>query len=667
VARIPREVVDAVRDRTNLVELVSRHVSLAHKGRSHVGLCPFHQEKRPSFHVIPDKGIYHCFGCQAGGDAFKFLMTIEGLSFVEAVKELAGAAGVEIAERELTDAERRSLKQRATLFDVLESAAAWYESVLWTKPEGAPGREYLKGRELTEETQRNARLGYAPEGWTRLVDYLHNQGFSPSLVEQAGLAKPRRQGDGRYDVMRERVMIPITDERGRVIAFGGRLLEGDGPKYLNTPETRLYKKSGVLYGLHQARNGISRSKRALVVEGYFDVISLAQAGFPETVATCGTALTTDHLERIRRLTRDVVLVLDSDAAGTAAAERTLPLFVAAGIQPWRLDLPGAKDPDELVREEGPEALEAALAAKEPLFEWVVQRKLASYGASAMSRERVLAEVLPMLRQLADPTLVSRVARRLGLHEQVVLSKLRETPAPRNPSAPSPPMSTGWKPHVDIVHVLWLLVHRRDEVADLLARANPDLFVAHVIVRPTIARLLAGEPVAAVLEDVDEEALQRTLRAVVARENLYPQEAAARAVVDILVRLYRPLHDGALARLSDATRRAAATGDMGALRETTEMRKRLLALEKDLDRATRSGSLSDAIDQLDQAASVAVKAQPAPERTPEEETIPLDALNTEAVPQEPPPLEAPPDLPDDVPYPDDLVPLDIDLGDEGPWD
>ncbi len=663
MARIPREVVDAVRDRTNLVELVSRHVSLAHKGRSHVGLCPFHQEKRPSFHVIPDKGIYHCFGCQAGGDAFKFLMTIEGLSFVEAVKELAAAAGVEIADRELTDAERRSLKQRATLFDVLESAAAWYESVLWTKPEGAPGRDYLKDRELTEETQRNARLGYAPEGWTRLVDYLHNQGFSPSLVEQAGLAKPRRQGDGRYDVMRERVVIPITDERGRVIAFGGRLLEGDGPKYLNTPETRLYKKSGVLYGLHQARNGISRSKRALVVEGYFDVLSLVQAGFPETVATCGTALTTDHLERIRRLTRDVVLVLDSDAAGTAAAERTLPLFVAAGIQPWRLDLPGAKDPDELIREEGPEALEAALAAKEPLFEWVVQRKLASYGASAMSRERVLAEVLPMLRQLADPTLVSRVARRLGLHEQVVLSKLREAPAPRDASAPHRPAATEWKPHVDIVHVLWLLVHRRDEVADLLARASPDLFVAHGIVRPTIARLLAGEPVAAVLEDVDEDVLQRTLRAVVARENLYPQEAAARAVVDILVRLYRPLHDGALARLSDATRRAAATGNMSALREATEMRKRLLALEKDLDRATRSGSLSDAIDHLDQAASVAVKAEPAPEPIPGEEPPPFDAPDQRAAPQEPPP----PDLPDDDPYPDDLVPLDIDLGDNGPQD
>ncbi len=660
MARIPREVVDAVRDRTDLVELVSRHVSLARRGRSFVGLCPFHQEKSPSFHVIPDKGIYHCFGCQAGGDAFKFLMTIEGLSFVEAVKELAGPAGIEIAERELTDAERRALKQRATLFDVLEEAAAWYESVLWTRPEGEPGREYLRKRALTEETQRKARLGYAPEGWTRLVDHLHRQGYSPALVEQAGLAKPRRQGDGRYDVMRERVVIPITDERGRVIAFGGRLLEGEGPKYLNTPETRLYHKSSVLYGLHAARNGIGRAGRALVVEGYFDVLSLAQAGFTETVATCGTALTAEHLERIRRLTRDVVLVLDSDKAGTAAAERTLPLFVEAGIQPWRLDLPGAKDPDELVREEGPEALEKALAAREPLFEWVVQRKLAGYGASAMSRERVLDEVLPMLRQLADPTLVSRVARRLGLHEQVVLSKLREAPPPRADERPAPPPTGGWKPHVDIVHVLWLLVHRRDEVADLLARANPDLFAAHPLVRPTIARLLAGEPVAAVLEDALDDGLQRTLRAVVAREALYTSEAAPRAVVDILARLYRPLHDGALARLSESTRRAAATADMPALREATETRKRLLGFDKDLDCAVRAGSLSDALDLLDRAAAVAVHTVPLGE-VPAPPPLPAPAVMGDA-PPDPHAYDEPPAFADDEPYPDDLVPLDIDIDD-----
>jgi len=664
--RIPREVVDAVRDRTDLVELVSRHVSLARRGRSHVGLCPFHQEKSPSFHVIPDKGIYHCFGCQAGGDAFKFLMTIEGLSFVEAVKELAGPAGVEIAERELTDAERRALKQRATLFDVLEAAASWYESVLWTRPEGAPGRAYLAGRALTEETQRSARLGYAPEGWTRLVDYLHQQGFSPNLVEQAGLAKPRKQGDGRYDVMRERVIIPITDERGRVIAFGGRLLEGDGPKYLNTPETRLYKKSSVLYGLHAARNGIGRAKRALVVEGYFDVISLAQAGFPETVATCGTALTADHLERIRRLTRDVVLVLDSDAAGTAAAERTLPLFVAAGIQPWRLDLPGAKDPDELVREEGPEALEKALAGKEPLFEWVVQRKLSGYGASAMSRERVLDEVLPMLRQLADPTLVSRVARRLGLHEQVVFTKLREAPPPRNHAAPAPPRPAGWKPHVDIVHVLWLLVHRRDEVADLLARANPDLFAAHTIVRPTIARLLAGEPVAAILEDVHDEGLQRTLRAVVARQELYTREEAPAAMVNVLVRLYRPLHNRAMAVINRELPRALASSDFARYRELGATKKQLDPLGKRLEHPGLTKDLPTALDLLDKAAAAAVNAAPTVE-LPEPEAGPATEPGEVAEAPEPPAVEddGPPPMPDDAPYPDDLVPAEVE-GQEG-WD
>ena len=604
MARIPREVVDAVRDRTDLVEVVSRHVSLARRGRSHVGLCPFHQEKSPSFHVIPEKGIFHCFGCQAGGDAFKFLMMIEGLSFIEAVKELAGPAGIEIAERELTDAELRALKQRATLFDVLEAACAWYESVLWTRPEGARGRAYLDGRALSEGTRRQARLGFAPDGWSRLVDHLHSAGYSPQLVEEAGLAKPRKSGDGAYDVLRDRVTIPICDEKGRVIAFGGRLLEGDGPKYLNTPETRLYQKSKVLYGLDRARNAVQRAGRCLVVEGYFDVLSLWQAGFGETVATCGTALTVDHLEKVRRLTRDVVLVLDADKAGTAAAERALPLFVDAGIQPWRLDLPGAKDPDELVREEGPDALRRALDAREPLFEWVVQRKLAAYGNSAMSRERVLEDVLPMLKQLADPTLLSKVARRLGVHEEVVLQRLRDAPEPQAAAAPTPEPAAGWAPHRDMVHLLWLLVHRRDHVADLLARGSPDVFTSHAAGRPTLARLLSGEPVASVLDDRVDEGLARTLRAVVARQELYAVEQAPSAVVDILSRLLRPLTDAATAAVNERVRRAAAVGDIPTMSAANAAKQDLQRIQKRLDLALRDGGALAAMDLLNQAAEAA---------------------------------------------------------------
>ena len=608
MARIPREVVDAVRDRTDLVEVVSRHVGLQRRGRSFVGLCPFHQEKTPSFHVIPDKGIFHCFGCQAGGDAFKFLMMMDGLSFVEAVKELAAAVGVEIEERQLTDAERRALKQRATLFDVLETAAAFYESVLWTRPEGAPGRDYLKRRGLTEETIRQARLGFAPPGWTVLVDTLHRQGFAPSLVQDAGLAKPSQRGSGSYDTLRDRVTIPIRDERKRVIAFGGRLLEGDGPKYLNTPESRLYHKSRVLYGLDHARAAIGRKKRCLVVEGYFDVISLNQHGFDEVVATCGTALTADHLERVRRLTRDVVLLMDSDAAGTQAAARSLPLFVDAGIQPWRVEVPGAKDPDELVREEGPEALEAALDSKEPLFEWVVGRKLSELGASSMSRDRVLEDVLPMLRALADPTLISRVARRLGLHEEVVHRRLREAPAPAAEPQDSAAAPAGWKPHVDVVHLLWLLIWRRDKVADLLAAVSPELLAAHSEVRPTLARLLSGEPVAAIIEDTQDSGVQRTLRAVVAREKLYTEDQARSALVEILVRLVLPLREAAMGVWQDQVRQSERTGDVSLLLAATAEKKKMDGLRKRLDRALRGDDLGECLELIDQIADLAAQAR-----------------------------------------------------------
>lgn len=590
-ARIPRDIVDAVRDRTDLAEVISRHVTLHRRGRSLVGLCPFHQERTPSFHVIPEKGIYHCFGCQAGGDVFKFLMTLEGLSFVEAVKELATAAGIPIEERELSPAERRALAQRSTTFDVLEAACRFFEAQLWTSPGGAPAREYvLQRRAMTSEHARAARLGWAPGGWTRLVDALHREGFEPEQIAEAGVARPRDRG-GFYDTLRERITIPIRDERGRVIAFGGRILEGDGPKYLNTPETKLYQKSHVLYGLDVARAAIQRTGRVLVVEGYFDVLSLHQAGFGEAVATCGTALTAEHLEKLRRTARDVVLLLDADEAGLRAAERSLPLFVEAGIQPWRVNLPGAKDPDEFVRNDGPQAFEAVLAAREPLFEWVAMRKLEAYGTSTMSRERVLGDVVPMLHKLNDPQLTRQVAMRLGLSEETVLVRVREHTPTRAPPEARPEL---WQPQKDVTHLLWLVVHRYAQVADLLTRADPDLLEGHGPVQPVLARLLVGEPVAGVAEDQADSAVQRTLLAVAAREQLYTEEEAATALVQVLVRLWRPRYTARLSALKAEVNRSSAEGDtarhLGGVRRLRDLQR----VDRQLADAIKKGRLEEAI-------------------------------------------------------------------------
>ena len=584
MSRIPREIVDEVRERTDIAEVVQRHVALKTRGRNLVGLCPFHQEKTPSFNVIPDKGIFHCFGCQTGGDVFKFLMLLEGLSFGEAVRELAQAASVEIEERELTPAERQAMRQRATLFEVLEAAGQFFEGQLWTQPEGEPARAYLERRQITQETARGAGLGWAP-GRSRLLDHLHREGFKPELVAEAGLARPSQRGSGFYPFLRDRVTIPIRDVKGRPIAFAGRLLEGEGPKYLNTPDSRLYSKSRVMYGLAAARGPIQQRGRVLIVEGYFDVLSLQQAGFGEAVATCGTALTPDHLEIIRRLTKDVVLLMDADEAGLRAAERALPAFVDAGIQPWRVTLPGAKDPDELIRESGADALETVLNEREPLFEWVVGRKLDQYGASAMSRERVLDEVLGLLRKLRDPSLASSVARRLGLQEATVLDRLRRAPPAPSQSAGGPPPDDAeprWRPHRDVVHLLWLLVHRYDQVADVIGRAGPAVLDNHPQVRSVIARLVAGEPVASV-QDPDSQ-VQRTLNAVVARDELYEELEASAAAIDILVRLLKPARAARVAKTTADLERLERENDAEGLRKAIQRKAHLLAEQRDLEGA-----------------------------------------------------------------------------------
>jgi len=254
--RIPRHIIDEVRERTDIAQVVQRFVALQRRGNSYVGLCPFHQEKTPSFHVVTHKDLFHCFGCQASGDVFKFLMQIEGLSFIEAVKELAGPAGVTIEERELSEDERRQLRRRATTYDVLEEEARFYESALWTRPEGALARDYLTKRGLSDATSRDARLGFAPDEWTALADHLHRKGFSEALAEEVGLVRQSKRGTGHYDFLRGRLIFPIRDERGRVLAFGARILQGDDPKYLNTPESPIYEKSKVLYGLDKARPAI---------------------------------------------------------------------------------------------------------------------------------------------------------------------------------------------------------------------------------------------------------------------------------------------------------------------------------------------------------------------------------------------------------------------------
>ena len=320
LASISDEKLQELRDRVDLVAVVQRRVPLKKSGRDWKGLCPFHGEKTSSFYVVPDKKMFHCFGCGVSGDAIKFVMQMEGRSFRDAVEQLAGEAGVDLTPPDPEEARRSA--RRAALGEVNEKACTFYERVLWEHPKGEVAREHLRKRGITEDTAKAWRLGYAPNLWDSLMKSHALKGVDPALVEEAGLGVPRKKGPGLYDRFRGRLLIPIR-ESGRIVGFGGRLLEGQSEaKYLNSPDTPLYQKGQSLFALDRAREAIRREEVAVFVEGYFDAIGLHQAGVLTAIATCGTALTEKHLELVKKAgAKELVFVFDGDAAGLRAAQR----------------------------------------------------------------------------------------------------------------------------------------------------------------------------------------------------------------------------------------------------------------------------------------------------------------------------------------------------------
>ena len=366
---IAPDFLDEIRARVGLGDVIARHVSLRRAGRELTGLCPFHNEKTPSFTVSEEKGFFHCFGCGAHGDVIGFVMRQEGLSFPEAVERLAGEAGLEVPRA--TPEEREAAKRAATLHEVMERACRFFEDELQGS-RGADARSYLARRGIDEETRARFRLGYAPDSKTELRNAVMDGSHPEALLVEAGLLI-RPDNGTPYDRFRGRVIFPIADRRGRVIAFGGRLL-GDGkPKYLNSPDTPLFSKGRVLYGMATAREAAHRNGRVIVTEGYTDVIALNRAGFSESVAPLGTALTESHLHALWRMAPEPVLCFDGDAAGKRAAyraaERAVPL-----LEPGRslqfVTLPAGQDPDSLLADGGVEAVESCLKGRRDLFDLV---------------------------------------------------------------------------------------------------------------------------------------------------------------------------------------------------------------------------------------------------------------------------------------------------------
>jgi DNA primase len=450
MARYTRESRERVRDAVDFAELVGARTELRRAGANRLsGLCPFHEERTPSFGIDPVEKLYHCFGCGAGGDVFSFVMETEGLDFAAALESLADRYGVEL-EREAEDpgeAVRRERRER--LLALLERTAAWYVRVLWESAEAAPAREYLASRGLSEGTLREYRVGWAPEAWDRVVAASRRAGYREEELLAAGLAQRRRDGSGVVDRFRGRITFPLCDHRGHVLGFGARALSGDrGPKYLNTSDNELFHKGSILYGADLARAAAARAGRVVLVEGYTDVIALRQAGVPEAVGSMGTALTEAQVDGIARLAPRALFCQDPDTAGQEAVRRGIAELrrhnmgrrAGRAVEFQIVRLPAGEDPADVAARAGADAVRALLDAAMPVERFEVEQALA--GAADRSPDDVLGEVAPVIASLPPSVLrddlVQLVSNRLGLRDSVVNAALAgpRIPAPR-PAASGP--------------------------------------------------------------------------------------------------------------------------------------------------------------------------------------------------------------------------------------
>ena len=485
MARIRQEDIDAVKERTDIVQLVGQYLTLKKSGHDSMsGLCPFHQEKTASFSVSPSKGVFYCFGCGKGGDAITFLRELESLSYVEAVERLAQQAGVHLRYEGDSPAERRQAQRRLALFSANEQAAQLYQQMLLEGREAHEARAYLAERGITDESIATFGVGFAP-GYPDFLLRRLARTLSPEVLLEAGIATRGDDGTVR-DRFRARITFPIQDLQGRHIGFGARILPGDPhaseqAKYLNTAETPVYRKQEILYNLHRARPAVARAGEAFVVEGYTDVIGLAQAGIGSAVATCGTALGERHFELLSRFAQRAVLAFDSDEAGARAAERSFAFHEKYPIQPVVMILPEGLDPAELVAKHGPQAVRQAADRARPLVEYMVRRTVGRHDlATVEARSAAVAEALPILERLQDPVRRSEYAHLLadlaGVAESSVLQSLERRLGGRPQEVAKTVRRPSARERVER-EMLRLIAHERGLWNDFQARVSDEHFKA----------------------------------------------------------------------------------------------------------------------------------------------------------------------------------------------
>lgn len=426
--RVPEEKIDEIRSATNIVHYINQYVNLKKAGRNYKGLCPFHTEKTPSFIVSPEKQIYHCFGCGKGGNIFSFIMEYEKLSFSEALEKAAEFCGIELPKSEPVSREKEDFFQQ--LYEINEQSCVFFEQTLY-KPENQSYLQYFLKRGLSAETVRKFRLGYAPDSFDRLLGHLKNQNMDLEKAAQLGVIQKKERGEGYYDKFRHRIIFPFINVSGKIVGFGGRKLkEEQQPKYLNSPESPVYKKGSLLYGLHQAIRAIREAEFAFLVEGYFDLLSLVEKGYRNTIASSGTALTEIQAKLLRRYTRNVYIAYDGDEAGMKAAIRVAYILENQDLNSFILPIPADTDPDSILQEHGDTAFNEIIGKKLSPVEFELNRFFEQIPSpSLQEKETLIREILQALLEQPNHLKIGltlhQIADRLQVNENLLIEQFNQ--------------------------------------------------------------------------------------------------------------------------------------------------------------------------------------------------------------------------------------------------
>jgi DNA primase len=571
---------DRVKQQADIVRVIGEYVRLKKSGQNFTGLCPFHSEKSPSFAVHPVKQIYHCFGCGVGGDVFKFIMEMEKVTFPDAVRAVAEKCGIAVPRsRERTPEERRENQQRTSLVEMHREAAAFFAQQLNGTQEGRAAKAYLLDRGLDSEAVARFGIGFAPSGGDALLRVM-KQKVPEKVLEVSGLFS-RDQSGRLYDRFRRRVMFPIANESGKIVAFGGRALGDDLPKYLNSPETPIYSKSNILYHLDRAKEALRQRDFAILVEGYMDAIAVACAGISNVVASCGTSLTEPQVKLLNRFTRRVVVNYDPDTAGQAATERSLTILLEQGAEVRVLALPGGKDPDSFIRAEGAAAYTKLLNEAPPYVDYLIARARKMDMSTAEGKLRAVNFLMPYVQRIPDSILRSewatRIAQQLRIEEPVLRESMRKAASERRGEVKARPELVGRAGKPAERRLVQMLIEAEEFRAQLAQEIRAEELHLGLETERILAALVAacesGErPDAASLAAALEERDRRLLFEIAFEAAAAPTWEEAESCLTVLRR--RRAEEELAGVQREIETQAAKAGESGEMRRLLERKQEL---------------------------------------------------------------------------------------------